>query len=155
MIEKMSRAWLMTACLLGAPAAAAAPSKAAAAQAADGAEITFLGYRAFSGGRGVLFVELSRKVTVEMSRSGSVVEYTLVGANVPLKNNKNPLLLRDFASSALTAVLVPSKRGKAKRKTDERSVRLVVTLRGDVTPTHRMVPHGSGATLEIDLPPAP
>jgi len=152
MIEKLSRAWLIAACLLGAPTATAAPSKAAAA---DTAEITFLGYRAFSGGRGVLFVELSRKVTVEMSRSGSVVEYKLVGASVPLKNNNNPLLLRDFASSALTAVLVPGGRGKAKRKGEEPSVRLVVTLRGGATPTHRIVPHGNGAALEIDLPPAP
>lgn len=107
-------------------------------------EITFLGYRSLPGGRGVVFVELSDPVTVEVSRAGQVVEYKLLGASVPLKNNKNPLLLRDFSSSALSAVLVP----------DKKAVRLVITLRDAVSPVHRMVASGKGALLEIDLPAA-
>jgi hypothetical protein len=81
-------------------------------------------------------------VAVEVSRAGQVIEYKLVGASVPLKNNKNPLLLRDFSSSAMSAVLVP----------DKKSVRLVVTLRGAVSPSHRMVARGKGAVLEVELP---
>lgn len=109
------------------------------------AEITFSGYRALPGGRGVLFVEMTDPVAVEVKQVDRIVEYRLVGARVPLKNNKNPLLLRDFSSSALSAVLVPDKRG----------VRLVVTLRSAVTPTHRMVRRGKGVSLEIQLPAPP
>lgn len=110
----------------------------------DHTEITFLGYRSLPGGRGVVFVELSEPVAVEVSRAGQVIEYKLVGASVPLKNNKNPLLLRDFSSSALSAVLVA----------DKKAVRLVITLREAVSPAHRMVASGKGAMLEIDLPAA-
>jgi hypothetical protein len=113
-------------------------------KAPDKSEITFVGYQTLPGGRGMVFVELSDPVTVEVSRAGQVIEYKLVGATVPLKNNKNPLLLREFGSSALSAVLVPDKKG----------VRLVITLRSAVSPTHRMVARGKGATLEIELPAA-
>jgi hypothetical protein len=124
-----------------------------AAPAADAAEVTFLGYQALPGGRGLLFVDLTRSVEVEVTRAGPVIEYKLVGASVPRRNNKNPLLLRDFASSAIAAVLVPAVRGKADRKKHEApSVRFVVTLRGKTQPTHRLVGHGKGARLEIELP---
>jgi hypothetical protein len=100
-----------------------------------------------------LFVELSQAVKVEMSRAGAVVEYKLIDASVPLRNNRNPLLLRDFASSALSAVLVASPRGKGRAKRAEApNVRLIVTLRGDVQPSHRVVNRGKGARLEIELP---
>jgi hypothetical protein len=73
---------------------------------------------------------------------------------VPLKNNKNPLLLRDFSSSAMSAVLIPD-RGKGRAGHQTRSVRLVITLRSNVSPTHRMVARGKGAALEVELPPPP
>jgi hypothetical protein len=116
----------------------------------DKAEITFSGYQSLSGDRGIVFVELTDPVAVEVSRNGQVIEYKLVGASVPLKNNKNPLLLRDFASSAMSAQLVP----------DKKSVRLVITLRGKVSPSHRMVARGArggarGAALEVELPAPP
>ena len=138
----------------------ALPSAALAAKpkvaASDAAEITFLGYQSLPDGRGLLFVDLSRSVEVEVKRNGAVVEYELLSARVPLRNNKNPLLLRDFASSALTAVLVPGARGKhakaATKSSAAPSVRLVVTLRGNVQPNHRVVSHGKGARLEIELP---
>jgi OmpA-OmpF porin, OOP family len=122
----------------------------------DHAEITFSGYQSLPGGRGVVFVELSDPVAVEVSRSGQVIEYKLVGATVPLKNNKNPLLLREFSSSAMSAVLVPGKLDKRRgAKKQQRSVRLVITLRGKVSPSHRMVARGKGAALEVELPPPP
>jgi hypothetical protein len=141
--------------LLCAPAEPALAAKAAASvQDADQAEITLIGYQALPGGRGLLFVELSSSVEVEVSRAGAVIEYKLRDARVPLKNNKNPLLLRDFGASAISAVLVPSAAVKKTRKAkaQERSVRLVVTLRSNVSPTHRMVARGKGAVLEIELP---
>jgi hypothetical protein len=117
----------------------------AARKAKDGPEITFSGYQALPGGRGILFVEMTESVTVEVKRAAQVIEYKLVGARVPLRNNRNPLLLRDFSSSAISAVLVP----------DKQSVRFVVTLRANVNPTHRMVQRGKAAVLEIELPAPP
>ena len=76
---------------------------------------------------------------------------------MPLKNNRNPLLLRDFDSSALSAVLVVDKpsRDRKKRAHPQPSVRLVVTLRGSASPSFRMVSRGKGAVLEVELGPAP
>ncbi|HKY36368.1 MAG TPA: hypothetical protein VJN18_10540 [Polyangiaceae bacterium] len=117
----------------------------AARKAKDGPEITFSGYQALADGRGILFVEMTESVAVEVKRAAQVIEYKLVGARVPLRNNKNPLLLRDFSSSAVSAVLVA----------DKKSVRLVVTLRANVNPTHRMIQRGKAAVLEIELPAPP
>jgi len=128
----------------GGAALAAKPARAPRAKQA-GAAITFTGYRELPQGRGIVFVEISEQVPVEVKRSGRIIEYKLVGARVPLRNNRNPLALRDFPSSALRAVLVPQKN----------AVKLVVTLRADVSPTHRMVAHGNGAVLEVQLPPLP
>ncbi len=148
------RATVLGACLGSALVVPALPSDALAKKSTvakgDVAEVTFLGYQALSGGRGLLFVDLSRAVEVEVNRSGAVIEYRLLGASVPRRNNKNPLLLQNFASSALTAVLIPEKvKGKAHAPP---SVRFVVTLRGKVQPQHRVVGYGKGARLEIELP---
>jgi hypothetical protein len=131
----------VTACLLCASADVSAKGKAAK----GGVEVTFTGYQSLGGGRGLVFVELSELTAVEVHKSGQMVEYKLIGARVPLRNNRNPLLLRDFSSSAITAVLVP----------DKKAVRLVITLRSAVTPTHRMVARGKGAVLEVELPAPP
>lgn len=111
-------------------------------KAAASSEITFMGYRAGTSGSGTVFVELTDTVAVEVSNAGQTVSYKMMGTRVPLKNNKNPLLLREFDSSALSAVLVPGKK----------AVTLVITLRGKVAPQHRMVARGKGAVLEVDLP---
>lgn len=132
-------------------------AKVDAGRVKDKAEVTFSGYQSLPGNRGVIFVELTDAVAVEVTRSGQVIEYKLVGATVPLKNNKNPLLLRDFSSSAMTARLVPDKPARAAKHRGKQapSVKLVITLRGNVSPSHRMVPRGKGAALEVDLPPLP
>jgi hypothetical protein len=111
-------------------------------KAATGPEITFMGYRAAGGGSGTLFVELSETAVVEVTHGQNRVEYKMLGARVPLRNNKHPLLMQELDSSALSAVLVPGKK----------AVTLVITLRGAVKPQHRMLSRGKGAALEIDLP---
>jgi hypothetical protein len=147
---------MISACALLLPAASPAhgadrPVALDTGQTKGASEIIFSGYQSLPNGGGVLFVEMTERVAVEVKRAGLVIEYRMVGAHVPLKNNKNPLLLRDFDSSAISAVLVPEKaRGKGKAQ----AVKLVVTLRSDVSPTHRMVERGRGAALEIELPPA-
>ena len=110
----------------------------------DEVEITFTGYESRGEGRGVLFVEMSAAVTVEVKQKGRVVEYKLIGARVPLRNNKNPLLMQELGSSAVSARLVAGKK----------SVSLVVTMRSASTPAHRIVARGKGAALEIELPAA-
>jgi hypothetical protein len=110
-----------------------------------GPEVTFSGYKSLPDGRGVLFVEVTEQVPVEVKRAGQVIEYKMMGARVPLRNNRNPLLLRDFNSSAVSAVLVP----------DKKAVRLVVTLRASVQLSHKMLARGRGAVLEIEVPALP
>jgi hypothetical protein len=124
------------------PKTSGCPARVDAGKVKASAEVTFSGYQTLPGNRGVLFVELTDAVVVEMSRHGQVVEYKLVGAKVPLKNNRNPLLLGYFNSSASAARLV----------SDKKAVRLVITLRDKVSPTHRMVARGKGAALEVELP---
>ncbi len=120
----------------------------------DEAEITLTGYQPLPGNRGIVFVELTNAVAVEVSRVGQVIEYRLVGASVPFKNNRNPLLLRDFNISALSATLVADPHGKNRRKTKTAAaVRLVISMRGAASPTYRMVQRGTGAVLEVELPP--
>lgn len=137
----------MVSTLIACALAAGVLSPAWLAQAAKPAqaEIIFSGYQSLPNGGGILFVEMTDPVAVEVKRAGQVIEYRLVGARVPLKNNRNPLLLREFSSSITSAVLVPEK-GK-------HAVKLVVTLRSVISPPHRMVSRGKGAALEIELPP--
>ncbi len=134
------------------PKTSGCAAKVGALALKSSAEVTFSGYQSLPGNRGIVFVELSDAVAVEVSRVGQVIEYRLVGARVPLKNNKNPLLLRDFKSSAMSAVLVPEARGKGRHKSKQQAVRLVIELRGDASPAYRMVQRGRGAVLEVDLP---
>ncbi|HVY28469.1 MAG TPA: hypothetical protein VHB79_18060 [Polyangiaceae bacterium] len=137
----------IAASLAVAPSALAAKRAKAKAKKETGAEVTFTGYQALPGGRGVVFVELTDLVAVEVNRAGQVVEYKMLGARVPLRNNRNPLNLRDFSSSASNAVLIFDKKAHA--------VKLVITLRGNVQPTHRITARGKGAVLEVELPPLP
>lgn len=130
-------------------------SSATAAHAADAAEITFTGYRSVATGGGVLFVEMTKSVEVEVEHKGRRVEYRLVGARVPLRNNRNPLVLREFDANATSARLVNEKvkRGKRAKHAPE-VVRLVIDLRSDAVPPHRLVQRGQGYALEIVLPAA-
>lgn len=112
-------------------------------------EITFSGYRSLPNGGGILFVEMTASVSVEVKRAGQVIEYRMVGARVPLKNNRHPLLMRDFSATVVSSVLVPEKA----RRGGKPAVKLIVTLRSPVEPAHRMVPRGKGAALEIEFPP--
>jgi hypothetical protein len=141
----------VTACLLWVPADVAAKGRPKAPTA--GAEITFTGYQSLPGHRGVVFVELTQVVEVEVTRVGQVMEYRFIGATVPLRNNKNPLLLREFDSSAVSAVLRTEPR-KGRDKHQLRSTRLVITLRGAASPTYRMLQRGKGAVFEVQLPAA-
>ncbi len=114
------------------------------------AEVTFAGFRTLPDGRAVVYVELTGPIAVDVKKSGDTITYTLLDTRVPMRNNQNPLLTSDFPSSIVSAELVPGRKTK--------SARLVLRLRDDFVPKHRLVRRSTGAALEIELPapkPAP
>jgi hypothetical protein len=122
--------------------------------------VTFTGFRLLGDGRALLYVELTSKVPVTVQKQKNVVTYELEGAQVLLKNNRNPLITSQFAtildSARLVVVPAPSKKGKQARRADSPTprVQLVLRLREDATPTHTFSERPSGAVLEITLPAA-
>jgi hypothetical protein len=107
------------------------------------AEAVFAGYRQEPGGHATVFVELSDSVKVVLEKTKGGMSFVLPGTRVALRNNQNPLLAMDFASNVRSAQLVPEKD----------AVRLRIEFRTDVTPSHRIVRRGRGATLEVLIPP--
>jgi hypothetical protein len=105
---------------------------------------TFPGFRLLPGGGSRISVELTKNVGVEERRIEGAIIYTLRGAQVLSRNNKNALITTHFATPVARARLVPS-------GTD---VQLVIDLRKAVETTHQVVA-GENATarLEIDFPP--
>jgi hypothetical protein len=96
-------------------------------------------------GSATLRVELSKKVSVEKSGKGTEVRFFLPGARVTIKNNRNPLLAQHFASSIVSAEIVPSKEG----------VTVVVKLRKPVELAPQLVEQAGGAsTLRVEIPAA-
>ncbi|MET0794443.1 MAG: hypothetical protein ABW061_23175 [Polyangiaceae bacterium] len=108
------------------------------------AEVTFAGFRTLPDGRAVVTIELSGPIAVQANKSGDTITYTLLDTRVPIRNNRNPLLTSDFPSSIVSAALVADKKAK--------SARLVLVLRDDFQPKHRLVKRNGGAALEIELP---
>ena len=116
--------------------------------AAGPAEVTFAGFRTLPDGRAVVYIELTGPIAVQAKTTGNTITYTLRDTRVPIRNNRNPLLTNDFPSSVVSAALVADKKDK--------SAHLVLVLRGDMQPKHRLVRRNGGATLEIELPaPSP
>jgi hypothetical protein len=105
---------------------------------------TFPGFRLLPGGGSRIYVEITKNVGVEERRVNGAIVYTLRGAQVLSRNNKNPLITTHFATPVARARLVPS-------GTD---VDLVIDLRKAAPATHQVVA-GDNATarLEIDFPP--
>ena len=138
-----------------------AASLAAAGKSKEpaGPAVTFTGFHVADDGTSRLTVDLSAPVPVQANVSGSRAEYLLVGATIPLRNNKNPLLTKHFQSLVTSARLVPElegkpeHRGKGKHKQKVIGVRVVVEMREDATPQHHLdkSPNGT-ATLVIDFP---
>ncbi len=109
------------------------------------AEATFAGFQPAENGGATVFVQLTDSVKVEVVQGKGEVTYVMKGATVVVRNNKNPLVATEFDSSVARVQLVPEKD----------AVRLVVRLKADVKPTHRVVRQGRGAVLEVQVPPAP
>jgi hypothetical protein len=135
---------------------------AAKSQEPEGTAVTFTGFHVESDGTSRLTVELAGPVPVEATVNGTKAEYLLVGASIPLRNNKNPLITKHFASLVTSARLVPEyeggakpkgKRGKHKDKGKLVGVRVVVEMREPAKPEHRVHKGPGGtATLVVDFP---
>ncbi len=108
------------------------------------AEVTFSGFRELAGGRALVEIELTGPVAVKVKKEHDKVVFELVDTKVPQKNNQNPLLTSEFPSSIYSAVLSADKKSH--------SARLVLKLRSDFEPTHRLVKRGAGSALQIELP---
>lgn len=135
--------------LAASPAAAdlpldATPAKSPAAKGGKEARVTFAGFVSHDDGSSTIFVEITDSVAVEFSQKERTATYTLRGAMVPLRNNRRPLLTREFDSAVMSARLVSDKKAK--------TTRLIVELREAVTPTHKMVARGQGFALEVNVP---
>jgi hypothetical protein len=127
------------------------------------AAVTFTGFDEQSDGASRLYVKLSRAVTVEPASSGTHLEYLLLGATIPIRNNKNPLITSHFGVQVVSARLVDDGAEKQKGKTKKRAkakppppsagVRLLVETREAVRPQHRMVKNQDGtATFVVEFP---
>jgi OOP family OmpA-OmpF porin len=112
------------------------------------AEVTFAGFRETQGGRARVTIELTGPIAVKLKKDHDKLIYELLDTKIPQRNNQNPLLTNEFPSSIVSAVLSADKKAK--------SARLVLQLRGDFQPKHRLVKRNAGAALVIELPaPAP
>jgi hypothetical protein len=104
----------------------------------------FPGFRMLPDGRSMVWVNVSRKVPVEVRRAAGRVTYLLGGAQVSIRNNTNALVTTYFDTPLSRARLVPGKQG----------TQLVLELREKVEPGYKVL-KGPGGTmlLQVTLPP--
>lgn len=106
-------------------------------------QVTFTGFHVFDDGSSRIWVRLTRAVNVEEHATRGKVTFVLKGAEVPGRNNKNPLITSHFTSSVMSARLVANKH----------DAELVINLKRAVIPKHRVVSRPDGTTsLQIDFP---
>jgi hypothetical protein len=106
---------------------------------------TYPGFRMLAGGKSSVWVYVSKKVSVDVRRAAGRVAFVLSGAQVASFNNTHPLVTHYFNTPLSRAWLRPDKGG----------AELVLELRENVTPTHRVVDGPAGTMiLQIELPRA-
>jgi hypothetical protein len=106
---------------------------------------TYPGFRMLPGGKSAVWVYVSRKVPVNVRRVAGRVSFVLGGAHVASFNNTHPLVTHYFNTPLSRAWLRPETGG----------AELVLELRENVTPTHKVVDGPAGTMiLTIELPPA-
>jgi hypothetical protein len=103
---------------------------------------TFPGFRVLAGGASRVYVELTAPVAVEQHPTKGTLVYTLKGARVLARNNRNPLITTHFSSPVSRVRLVPN----------GMDLDVVIELRADAPGTHRIVTDANGtARLEVDF----
>jgi hypothetical protein len=104
---------------------------------------TYPGFRMLKAGKSAVWVYVSRKVKVDVRRAAGRVTYVMSGAQVGIWNNTNPLVTHYFRTPLSRAWLRPEKGG----------AELVLELRENVQPTHRVVDGPRGTMiLQVELP---
>lgn len=104
---------------------------------------TFPGFRTLEDGTTRVFVEMSGPVTVEEHKAQGAVTYTLKGARITSRNNKNALVTTHFNTPVARARLVPA----------DDDIELVIELRAPTTPTERIVQgEGGRSEVQVDFP---
>ena len=105
---------------------------------------TFPGFRLLPSGGSRIYVELTKNVNVDEKKTNGALVYTLRGAQVLSRNNKNALITTHFATPVARARLIPA----------GVDLDLVIDLRKAVDATHQIVAADNGTVrLEIDFPP--
>jgi hypothetical protein len=105
---------------------------------------TFPGFRLLPSGGSRIYVELTKSLNVDLRKANGTLVYTLRGAQVLSRNNKNALITTHFPTPVARARLLPA----------GLDVELVIDLRKGVEATHQIVAGENGsARLEIDFPP--
>lgn len=109
----------------------------------DGPVALFAGFRVLPDGSTRVFVDLSGRAPVtKLEKDGELV-YILKGARLASANNKNALVTTHFNTPVSRARLVPV----------SEDIELVIELRAETTPSHRVLRRdGEAAQLQIDFP---
>ncbi len=114
-----------------------------AAKKVPRSQVTFTGFHEFEDGSARIWVRLTKAVNVEERAAKGKVTFVLKGAKVPGRNNKNPLITSHFTSSVMSARLLATKH----------DAELVIALKQDVSPKHRVVSRPDGTiSVQIDFP---
>ena len=106
--------------------------------------VTYAGHHLFADGGSRIYIRLGRPVPVTRKREGNRVAFRMAGATVPAANNRKALPMQHFSSPIMVAHVEP----------EAGAATLIVELRADVDPQHRVLSHADGsATLIVDFPP--
>ncbi len=107
--------------------------------------VTFPGFRLLPDGSSLIWVVVNQTVPVEERRAKGRVTYVLKGAVIRIRNNTNPLVTTHFNTPVSRVRLVR----------DQAGAQLVLNLREDVSPTHRVVRGPRGMmVLQVRVPQA-
>jgi hypothetical protein len=103
---------------------------------------TYPGFRARADGSAVVWVRLTRQVSLEERALGRVITFRLLGAYVDVRNNTHPLLTDHFPTPVKSVRLRPDQDGAS----------LVLELREALPATHRVIEGPSGTVvLEVTI----
>lgn len=106
---------------------------------------TYPGFRTLPGRKSVVWLYVNKKVPVDVRKAAGRVVYVLTGVQVGIRNNTNPLVTHYFDTPLSRAQLRAHKDG----------AELVLELRENVEPTHRVLEGPRGMMiLQVELPPA-
>ena len=111
--------------------------------AADGPEVTFVGFSA-DGTTGMVYVNLSKMTRVTRVDGSGQVRFIMAGTAVVGENNMRPLLTAEFGTPIRQVRIVPDKDGAI----------LEVNVAGKPSVTHKLIQGEGSARLSVTAVPA-